>query len=363
MSEQDLTALPNQFMSLKSAFQYSSSLKHSLKSAFLCPLLTLGLQGALLSALDFSLPLYIIYIENYIEEDRSVAEGVASICIIVATMAVKGVVQAKQTLELCRLRANVKTAVVELIYERALEMRDGVSVGQAINVMQVDASKVHETVQWAVYLCYYPVHFLAAVFLLYRLMGCAALLGVLFFVLLFTFNYFVEKTIHKLNLDIMKLKDIRLKATSELLSNIRPLKFANWEDALAEKVIKCREIEGERLKFYMKLRAVSICSLWASSVIVSIAMFLFYVHLFGQKLTISVAFGTTSTLFLLQIPLREIPSSVSHVNHALASISRIDVTAKTGFSAHRKGGSADFRLKACSSHARKRLLCLFFNEH
>ena len=324
MSETQLMPIPCDFFASNAGFRYNGDLKTSLRKAFLGTLLWLGFQGALLSTLDFLFPLYILYIENYIESDRSLGEGVLSLMLISMSIALRALITSRQTFHLLRLKLSVKTVIMELIYGLSLRMREGVEVGKAVNIMQVDAAKVHETVPWAVYICYYPFHFLAAVLLLFQLLGLTALIGLFIFLLLFTFNYSIEKTIHQLNLSIMKDRDTRMKHTSELLTNIRALKVAGWEDALAERVVQSRETEGGKLATYMRLRAVSICSLWASSAIASVVMFLLHVHLFHQPLTIAVAFGTTSTLYLLQIPLREIPSSLSHLNHALASAKRID---------------------------------------
>lgn len=324
MSEAQLMPIPKGFFASKEQFTYNGDLRNSLRRAFIWTLLWLGFQGAVLSALDFLFPLYILYIENYIESERSLGEGVLSLVLISLSIAIRALVTSRQNLHLLRLKLSVKTALLELIYSTSLQMREGIQVGQAVNIMQVDAAKIYETVPWAVYICYYPLHFLAAVLLLFLLMGFTALIGLLIFIILFVFNYFVEKSIHRLNLSIMKDRDIRMKHSSELLTNIRALKVAGWEDALAERVVASREVEGKKLDTYMKLRAVSICSLWASSTIASIVMFLLHVHLFHQPLTIAVAFGVTSTLYLLQIPLREIPSSLSHLNHAFASAKRID---------------------------------------
>ena len=324
MSESDLMQTPKDFFTSKQRFHYDGNLRNSLKKAFSGKLLWLGFQGAILSALDFLFPLYILYIESFVASHRPLYEGLLSLCLISLGIALRALLTSRQNLHLLQLKLNIKSTLLELIYTMTLRMKEGLEGGKAVNVMQVDAAKIYETVPWAVYICYYPFHFLAAVLLLLYLMSFTALLGLLIFFVLFSFNYFVEKSIHRLNLVIMKDRDVRLKNTTELLSNIRPLKLACWEDAIAERVIESRETEGKKLGLYMRLRAVSICSMWASSGVVAVCMFLFHVHVLHQPLTIAIAFGTTSTLYLLQIPLREIPASLSHLNHAFASSTRID---------------------------------------
>ena len=331
LTPEALMNLPDGFLFPTRKFQYSGRLATSLKKAYQWDVVVLGLQGVLISSLNFLLPLYIVYIQSFIDNSRPVWEGLLSLGIVALSMLLKSLLTSNQSLALIQLRVAIKSALQELIYSSSLHLKEGLSVGQSVNILQVDATRVYESVPWAVNLLYYPFHFAAAVALLCSLLGVAAAVGVAFFALLFVLNFYIEKAIQGINLKIMSAKDARMKHTTELLTNIRPLKMLAWEEAILSRVFAARKEESRIIRRYMQLRAASISSMLSAPALVAMVVLVTYVYIFGHQLTVSAAFGTLSTLFLLQIPLREFPSSLSNLNQALAATKRIDVTSIQAF--------------------------------
>lgn len=324
LTHDSLMNLPSDFLRPASRFHYSGRLADDLRKAYSCTVLKLGAQGVLLSLLNFMLPLYIVYVQFFIEWKRPVAEGLLSLVAVALTMLVRALLNSQQILGLLRLRVIIKSILQELVYDTSLQLREGLSVGQAVNVLQVDVSKVSESVPWAVNVLYYPFHFAFAVSMLCYLLGFAALVGLAFFIGLFVLNFYLERSIQRVNIRIMEAKDERMKHTTELLTNIRPLKMLCWEDALLARVEAARKRESAVIKAYTRLRTAAASSMLSAPALASMVVLVAFVGLGGQ-LTVSAAFGTLSTLFLLQIPLREFPSSVSNLNQALAACKRIDV--------------------------------------
>ena len=323
LSPDSLMNLPPDFLRPSDRFHYSGHLALDIRRAYFCEVLRLGAQGVLLSVLNFLLPLYIVYVQFFIEQGRPVTEGLLSLVAVAVTMLLRALINSRQSLGLLRLRLILKNLLQHLIYSTALQLREGVSVGQAVNVLQVDAARVADSVPWAVNLLYYPFHFAFAVTMLCYLLGVAALVGLAFFIALFVFNFYLERSIHRINLRIMECKDERMKQTTELLTNIRPLKMLNWEAALLSKVHSARMKESAVIKAYTRLRTAAASSMMSAPALAAMLMLVTFVSL-GGELTVSAAFGTLSTVFLLQIPLREFPSSASNLNQALAAAKRVD---------------------------------------
>lgn len=323
LSHDSLMNLPSSFLRPAGRFHYSGHLAIDLRKAYLWTVLGLGAQGVLLSLLNFMLPLYIVYVQFYIDQRRPMVEGLVSLVAVAVTMLVRALLNSQQILGLLRLRLILKSLIQELVYDTSLQLREGLSVGQAVNILQVDVAKVSESVPWAVNVLYYPFHFTFAVGMLCYLLGLAAFVGLAFFAGLFVLNFYLERSIHRVNIRIMEAKDERMKHTNELLTNIRPLKMLCWEDALLARVEEARKRESAVIKAYTRLRTAAASSMLSAPALAAMVVLIAFVGMGGQ-ITVAAAFGTLSTLFLLQIPLREFPSSVSNLNQALTAAKRID---------------------------------------
>lgn len=107
---------------------------------------------------------------------------------------------------------------------------------------------------------------------------------------------------------LMKAKDIRVEANSEVLSNMKVIKFQAWEEAFQKTILELRMKELKHLFHYFLGSAVSE-GLWVfTPLVVSLATFGAYVWL-GHTLDVATALTSLALFDILRFPLFMLPMS------------------------------------------------------
>ena len=110
-------------------------------------------------------------------------------------------------------------------------------------------------------------------------------------------SYFLTKLSKKLNERAMKAKDVRMKATEEMLDIVRFIKITAIEKFFYRKVDEKREAEIKN-EIKKTLNTVGIiCMYWLISPLLMIAAFVAYT-LLGNDISPEVAFTTMSVVRL-----------------------------------------------------------------
>ncbi|XWS27996.1 hypothetical protein CRYUN_Cryun25bG0028200 [Craigia yunnanensis] len=140
-----------------------------------------------------------------------------------------------------------RAVLIALIYIKGLTLscqsKQSQTSGEIINFMTVDAERVagftgymHDP--WMVVL-----QVALVLLILYKNLGLASVVALGAIVLLLLANIPLEKVLEKFQDKVMKSKDIRMKATSEILRNMRILKLQRWELKFLSKIIGLRNVE------------------------------------------------------------------------------------------------------------------------
>ena len=78
---------------------------------------------------------------------------------------------------------------------------------------------------------------------MYKMIGLTFIAGVIVVILTAGINWFIGRLYNNYQKKIMKSKDVRMKATNELLNGIRLIKMNAWETYFKDKVDDTRKIE------------------------------------------------------------------------------------------------------------------------
>uniref|UniRef100_A0A2N9EGG4 ABC-type xenobiotic transporter n=1 Tax=Fagus sylvatica TaxID=28930 RepID=A0A2N9EGG4_FAGSY len=227
-------------------------------------------------------------------------------------------------LELVEIR--VRSVLVAMIYNKGLTLscqsKQDRSSGEIINLMAVDAERIgdfgwfmHDP--WMVL-----VQVAIALLILYKNLGLASIAALVATVLVMLANYPLGKLQEKFQDKIMESKDKRMKATSEILRNMRILKLQGWEMKFLSKITKLRETEAGWLKRYVYSMAMTTFIFWGAPTFVSVITFGACI-LIGIPLESGKILSAIATFRILQQPIFYLPDAIAMIAQTKVSLDRI----------------------------------------
>ncbi|KAK4768022.1 hypothetical protein SAY87_003163 [Trapa incisa] len=225
-----------------------------------------------------------------------------------------------------RLGIRARAVIVGMIYDKGLTLschsKQGHTSGEIINFMSVDAERIEEFVwcmhsPWMVLL-----QVTLALIILFKNLGLAAIASLVTTVLVMLANLPLASLEEKYQDGLMKSKDKRMKATSEILRNMRILKLQAWAMKFLSKIRDLRETEEGWLKKYVYTDAVMSFVFWGSPTFVSVATF-GVCMLMGIPLESGKILSALATFRILQESIYNLPDTISVIIQTKVSLDRI----------------------------------------
>ncbi|KAK6934571.1 ABC transporter type 1, transmembrane domain [Dillenia turbinata] len=221
---------------------------------------------------------------------------------------------------------RAQAALVAMIYNKGLTLsrrsKQSHTSGEIINFMSVDAQRVgdfswyiHDT--WMV-----VVQVVLALLILYRDLGLAAIAALVATIIVMLLNYPLGSLQENFQNKFMESKDKRMKATSEILRNMRILKLQGWEMKFLSKINELRKEESGWLKKYVYTSAMSSFVFWGAPTFVSAVTF-GACMLLGIPLESGKVLSALATFRILQEPIYNLPDTISMIVQTKVSLDRI----------------------------------------
>ncbi|RDX68629.1 ABC transporter C family member 3, partial [Mucuna pruriens] len=221
---------------------------------------------------------------------------------------------------------RMRALLVTIIYNKALNLscysKQGHTSGEIINFMSVDAERVGEF-SWHLHdLWLVVLQVLVALLILYRNLGLASIAGFVAILIVMWVNIPLGSTQEKFHDKLMESKDSRMKATSEILRNMRILKLQGWEMKFLSKITELRKIEQGWLKKVIHTLAMIIFVFWCAPAFVSVVTF-GTCMLIGIPLESGKILSTLAIFQILQEPIYNLPETISMMAQTKVSLDRI----------------------------------------
>nr|QVT92353.1 ABC transporter [Salvia miltiorrhiza] len=202
-----------------------------------------------------------------------------------------------------KLGMLIRSTLITALYQKGLKLssssRQAHGVGQIVNYMAVDCQQLSDLVYQLHTLWLMPFQVGVALVLLYIYLGVSVVVSLVAVVAVMLVTLSITHRTNAFQFNLMMSRDVRMKATTELLNNMRVIKFQAWEEHFYNKIRSARDKEyGWLAKF--------IC------------------HIARVPLDAATVFTATSVFKILQEPIQSFPQTLISVSQAVVSLGRLD---------------------------------------
>ncbi|KAI4294947.1 hypothetical protein MLD38_040782 [Melastoma candidum] len=253
-------------------------------------------------------------------------EGYVLVGAFLAGKVVECLAQRHLSFKAQRIGIRTRSVLVAMIYEKGLTLssksKQGRTSGEIINFMSVDAERVGDFSWWMHDPWMVVLQIVLALFILYKNLGLAAISAFLGAVVAMLANYPLGSLQEKYQDKLMKSKDERMKATSEILRNMRILKLQGWEMKFLSKINELRKIETGWLKKLAYTRVLVAFVFYGAPTFVSAVTF-GSCMLLGIPLSTGQILSALATFRVLQQPISNLPDVISVITQTKVSLDRI----------------------------------------
>ncbi|XP_042469774.1 ABC transporter C family member 3-like isoform X2 [Zingiber officinale] len=283
---------------------------------------------ALLSSVaSFVGPYLLDYLVRYLSSDHKLAnQGYIMVMTFIMSKIVESLCDRHFYFRILQMRIRVRSSLVALIYQKGLMLsshsRQSVTSGEILTYMSTDASRVGDLSWFILDLLSVPVQIFLSLLILYPRIGGASLVSLMATFLVMLLNIPLTKCEQNYTEKLMKSKDNRIKATTEILKNMRILKLQAWEMKFLSKVMELRKTETKWLWKYACTSAAATFLFSCSSIFVAVVAF-GTCMLMGIPLETGKVLSALATFRLLQDPIFSLPDVISGLVQTKVSADRI----------------------------------------
>ncbi len=225
-----------------------------------------------------------------------------------------------------RVSWQARTALQTAVYKKSLQLsaasRQTKSVGQIVNLMQLDSTRIEQFVSNLHMLWDGLFQITGYITILVYFMGPSALVGLLVMMISMPLQGKIMKKLFMLTRKMVKVTDSRVKMTNEAFQGVQCVKFYAWEEPLIRFIQTFRQQEIDELKSIAYVRAFSRAYMSAVPAVAAAAAFTVYA-LTGRPIKASILFTVLQGFGQLRFPLMFYPMTLAAAATAKVAMVRV----------------------------------------
>ncbi|CAI0400520.1 unnamed protein product [Linum tenue] len=261
------------------------------------------------------------------KKERSLTSGYLIALGFLCAKIVETVTQRQWIFGARQLGLRLRAALTTRIYAKGLVLsarsRQGHTSGEIINYMSVDVNRITDFIWYVNTVWMLPIQISLAIYILRTNLGAPGSLAALAATLLvMSCNVPLTRMQKSYQTKIMEAKDGRMKATSEVLRNMKTIKLQSWDSQFLGKLKCLREVERSWLWKSLRLTAITAFIFWGSPAFISTITFGACLMM-GVPLTAGRVLSALATFRMLQDPIFNLPDLLSVIAQAKVSADRI----------------------------------------
>ncbi len=289
------------------------------------PFLVVGVVRLLTTIVGFFRPLIIKLLLGSLESGK--VRTAQNFCLtLVACIIAKLLLLNQYFYKTQCLESKVGGALSTAVYRKSLRLspsaRQSVTTGEMTNYMQLDAQHVATFIGYFHPLWDSSLQIIGYSFLLHRLLGPSAFVGIAIMTCLIPFNAMVFQRLAKYRMEILGQTDARIRVMNEMLHGIRAIKFYNWEETFEDRVNDLHETELRVLRNTISLRSFVVAIFNTVPLLVICLSLVTYSYL-GNTLHPSTVFAAIALFGELRFPLYFLPVTLASLVESIPSIDRL----------------------------------------
>ncbi|KAL5795157.1 hypothetical protein ACOSP7_003751 [Xanthoceras sorbifolium] len=265
---------------------------------------------------------------NFLNEKnkRSVKSGYLLALAFLGAKMVETIAQRQWIFGARQLGLRLRAALISQIYRKGLllscQSRQSHTSGEIINLMSVDIQRITDFIWFLNALWMLPIQISLTIFILRINLGLGSLAALAATFIVMSCNIPITRIQKRYQSKIMSAKDDRMKATSEVLRNMKTLKLQAWDSKYLHKLENLRKIECDCLWKSLKLGATTGFIFWVAPTFISVVTF-GACMLMGIQLTAGRVLSALATFRMLQEPVFSLPDLLSNLAQGKVSADRI----------------------------------------
>lgn len=209
-----------------------------------------------------------------------------------------------------RYGAQTRIGAVAAIFSKSFRLNSIVThdskatTGQIMNLVSNDVERFVISPLFVSYIIWAPIQAIAILILGLYTIGPAFAIGI--GLLLFIFiplQVYLSNRFASLRSRVASITDKRMQLISQAINGVRVMKMSGWEYQLEKRIAETRAEEISKIHTANRLKAANEATFFSVNVIMSFAIFITHVFIFGGSLTTRNVFTIMSLTSVLQIEL------------------------------------------------------------
>jgi len=202
--------------------------------------------------------------------------------------------------------------------------RAGSSLGEIVNLMQMDSQRIDRFTRVAHLLWAAPIQLIVVCILLFDYIGWAAVVGVTSTALTVPIQSKIMRVLSRLRKQAVGISDQRIKLVNEVLQGVKAVKLYAWETPFSAEIEEKRDEELRNFRKTIWVNSIFTSVMHAIPVVITVITFSFYAGVFKNVLDPARVFTAFTLLNTLRGPLILYPGVINGLIDSNLGFSRIE---------------------------------------